>query len=320
MNKLKIGLKQLIAPIYHLPYYIEIKNRAKRSKKCFFSEQDLKIALESLGLRRENIKLIVYIKQNKLSGFTETVPWIKESEIITKISDKVLYDLKNEKNKFLIILDDYEFENIAKTLRKNGLKDGLHFLSAISGSALRKEYIQSGGQAFWKDVEKQRKIGKEFWLERILLMRNFIDDNCKSVLDLGCWECELSQFLPENIIYMGCDYVKRRDDTIVCDLNQYEFPNVSFDTAYISGSLEYMEHLDWYFDQICLAEKSVVLSYSALEYFPLIERRKRKSWVNHLTSAEIINFMHERGFILKDTAFWGKWTVIYKFIKVSAFP
>ena len=246
-------------------------------------------------------------QMNRCSFNGQVTRWVKPADAV---------NLGNRP--FFVVYGDFCFRSVAKKLRACGLKDGIDFLSIMNAEQFRNAYQKQGTQRQWKDVESDTKLSKRFWMERIQLMRDMIEDDCKSVLDLGCWECELESLLPDTVQYIGCDYVKRRDDTIVCDLNNYEFPEIAFDVAYISGSLEYMEHLDWYFDQISKAEKMIVMSYSALEYYPLIDLRKGKSWVSHLSSLEIIQALAERGFELSDSAFWGQWTVIMKFKRINS--
>lgn len=303
-------IKKIISPFYYLPYKIELAVLKKISGPCILSETDLKHFLKDKDKKYIGVasckRILDELQMNDdykwLMDFPEE--WVIASAVRQWKQDV-----------FYLILAPFRHEKVAGELRKNGLIEGIQFISLLNGKVYRQQYRVNTVQKNWFDVEKLRKTNKEFWQERILKMSSMIDDNAKNILDLGCWECELEEYLPEGIQYYGCDYVKRREDTIVCDLNQYEFPQINFDVSYISGSLEYMKNLGWYFEQICKANLEVILSYSALEYFPLIEKRKNKSWVNHLTIIEIIEYMKEQGFTLETSDFWGKWTIILKFTR-----
>ncbi len=312
MFSLKRTLRMAIAPIYYLPYYFRQKIYSQRNDLCIMEDCQMEEFLSVC--QKKASKVIGFVpghsgtrRKYKRRWFHRIDFWESRMKALKYTGEKTL----------IIVFQDYGAEKTAAGLRKMGLRDGIDFIFATDGGMFRTKYARTGRQAIWQKVEKRRKINKSLWIERIRKMRDFIGSDCKTVLDLGCWECELEQFLPKTIKYIGCDYVKRRADTIVCDLNQYQFPAVDFDVAYISGSLEYMTNIEWYFDQICKANKQVVMSYSALEYFPLIDKRKGKSWTNHLTMTEIMVCMGKRGFRLVDSAFWGRWTVLFNFVRIA---
>lgn len=284
--------------------------KRKTNDPYILSEADLKSFLKNIN--KKYIGVASSKRILKELQINDNYKWLKDFPDEWRIATAVR---EWKQDAFYLILAPLQHEKIAGELRKNGFTEGVQFISLLNGRTYRQQYIEKAVQKNWFDVEKLRKTNKEFWQERIFKMASMIDKKVKSVLDLGCWECELEEYLPEEIKYYGCDYVKRRGDTIVCDLNRYEFPKIDFDVAYISGSLEYMENLEWYFEQICNAKLEVILSYSALEYFPLIDKRKNKSWVNHLTIIEIIEYMREQGFSLKTSDFWGRWTIIMKFVR-----
>lgn len=223
-------------------------------------------------------------------------------------------DIRQEADCFYVLWEMSIYPQLAQRMRKTGMREGLDFILALDAAKYRRDN-QYGRQKSWRDVEKKRRTTKYIWVERIEIMRSLISRESSSVLDLGCWESELRDYLSSGVRYYGCDYVRRDEDTIVCDLNAYEFPDVAFDTAYISGSLEYMENLEWYFDHICRAGREIIMSYSSLEHYPFIQWRQDKSWVNHLSISELRDEMNKRGFRLTDSAFWGRWTSILKFEK-----
>ncbi len=51
----------------------------------------------------------------------------------------------------------------------------------------------------------------------------------------------LREFLSKDVTYYGLDYTSRSDDTIVCDLNAREFPDIKTDVVFCSG-LTYSIH------------------------------------------------------------------------------
>lgn len=143
------------------------------------------------------------------------------------------------------------------------------------------------------------------WKERIHQLASFIEDE-QVILDLGCGPMWLREMLPPGIHYMGCDYTKREDTTLICDFNKKEFPAVQADACFVSGVLEYVEDPDWFLDRICACCDALLLSYCTTDYHP--DRRSRASlhWVNHLSFTELMDKMEARGFILCKRGMAGR--------------
>lgn len=307
--KIRDLIKNIMKPVYYLPYNIQLFIKGRKQEMLLPGIEQVQ---ELLGDEKINV-ICVY---SELKRVEQLKKGVSESEVGRYLTHWVNIDQVMEgkrENTLYVLLELFEYPDMAKRLHEKGLKDGKDFILLVDGARYRENYKEASRQRKWVEVEDIRKMNKQDWIKRIILMKDLIGEHNRSVLDIGCWEGELKEYLQGTIRYYGCDYVKRQQDTIVCDLNHYEFPTVDFDVAYISGSLEYMENLEWYFDQICKANHEVILSYSLLEYFPLIDIRKKKSWVNHLTVLEIMEYMKRRKFLLATSAFWGKWTVIFKF-------
>lgn len=302
-------IKCIVKPVYYLPYNIRLLIKGRKQELVLPDAELIKNLFE--GMERNIVGVVSTYKRigEVKKGVCELgvdkyfVKWICIDEIQKDLTCDNLY----------ILFELFEYTSMTRLLHEKGLRDGKEFILLLDGGRYIENYQGTSKQRNWVEVENVRRMSKQDWINRIVLMKDLIGTKNRSVLDIGCWECELKEYLGNDITYYGCDYVKRQKDTIVCDLNHYEFPNIDFDVAYISGSLEYMENLEWYFDQICKANHEVILSYSLLEYFPLIDLRKRKSWVNHLSAIDIIEYMKRRNFLLTTSEFWGKWTVIFKF-------
>lgn len=121
-----------------------------------------------------------------------------------------------------------------------------------------------------------------------------IQEDCRTLLDLGCGEMHIRKFLKPGIKYYGCDYKKRDKDTIVCDLSQNEFPQINVDCIFIAGVLEYL--VNWY-DVLREASKhtdQILMCYSTLE----AATERDPIWVNAISSDGIIKLMAQCGFFL----------------------
>ena len=100
---------------------------------------------------------------------------------------------------------------------------------------------------------------------------------------------------------------------MVCDLNNYEFPDKEFDLIFCSGSIEYLNDTDWFFEKLSLAKKQVIMSYCTMERLPMLSIRRGNSWESNLTSFEIMGMMRNKGFDLRHTEAFNESTVIFDF-------
>jgi hypothetical protein len=146
----------------------------------------------------------------------------------------------------------------------------------------------------WKDAE----YFDEAWKNRIKQMAAFIPQNA-TVLDLGCGKEWLKEFLPYNCCYWGCDYVSRNYETIICDFNKYQFPNLQVDICFVSGCLEYVEDYSWFIQKITEVSNYCIISYCSIDYFPNLKERTQRHWVNHLRNEELIDIFLKFNFSIE---------------------
>jgi hypothetical protein len=145
----------------------------------------------------------------------------------------------------------------------------------------------------WKEIE----YFNPQWKERIIRMHEHIKD-ANSIVDYGCGEMWLKEFLGENVKYIGVDYTQRQEHTVICDFNKSEFPSIKTDAAFISGCLEYIEDYEWFIKNVCAYHNKCVISYCILDKFPDSEFRKARTWVNHLTEEDLISLFNKNSFKL----------------------
>lgn len=135
------------------------------------------------------------------------------------------------------------------------------------------------------------------WASRILFMAGFIESG-NSIVDLGCGPGWLKKFLPPGCVYYGCDAIARDGNTIVCDFNKNEFPDIFVDVAFISGVLEYVREWEWFIECSTKCSNKIVMSYCTSDYFPDRKYRKELGWVNSLSISTIIKLLEENGFAI----------------------
>ena len=130
----------------------------------------------------------------------------------------------------------------------------------------------------------------------------WLDENVHSVIDYGAGEMFLKTLLPPNCVeYYPIDYIRRSDETIVCDLNAGDFPDISADVAVLTGILEFLTTCESLLRHVAATTKQkIILSYMTLERFPDIEGRRASAYVSHFTEREVIDMLAQNGFALKD--------------------
>lgn len=153
---------------------------------------------------------------------------------------------------------------------------------------LLKKIINRGRKALGlKPVWQQIEYFNPDWKIRIKKMAVHIR-NGESVIDLGCGQMWLKEFLPSSNRYTGVDYKNRGEDTVVTDFNKGDFPNAKADVFFVSGCMEYVYDHCAFIEKIAKSGRRCVISYCCVEDYPEIERRRERAWVNDLTREEVI--------------------------------
>ena len=167
----------------------------------------------------------------------------------------------------------------------------------------------------WKEIE----YFDETWKNRIKEMSALIPDGVSSLIDVGCGKSWLKQFIKSDIRYFGLDYQRRDENTIVCDLNNKEFPNIEVDLAFCSGVFEYIEqsNIDWFMKNLNHCASHIVISYCSLDLNPKIKVRKSYGWKNHYKKSDFIRLVSEFGFELDTELSPIDGNNIFKFNKVE---
>ena len=109
----------------------------------------------------------------------------------------------------------------------------------------------------------------------------------------------LKTFLREGTDYYPVDYLKRFEETIVCDLNTGFFPDLEVDVAVLNGVLEFLTTAEALLKHACgRSRKKVILSYMTVDRFPNIEARRASGYVSDLTEMRIIQILEKCSFRL----------------------
>ncbi|MDR2547750.1 MAG: hypothetical protein LBC96_09665 [Lachnospiraceae bacterium] len=92
----------------------------------------------------------------------------------------------------------------------------------------------------------------------------YITTGDESVVDLGAGNMNLKMFIHPDISYYPVDFKSRSDETIVCDLNKGEFPDIYADVYVLCAMLYYMEDPVALLKQcILFTEKKIIIALNS---------------------------------------------------------
>ncbi len=206
----------------------------------------------------------------------------------------------------------------ATKIISDGGREGIDFYSIVDyGAYIEKTEILlnkiKGSVREWRDNEYLTSD----WYSRCETLLGFVESKDSTLLDIGCGsgnviECIRNMDL-EQIKYYGLDYVSRNENTLVYDLNEYQFPDEEYDVFLCSGVIEYVVDADWFFEQFSKCRKQAVISYCLMERADSVLDRRRSCWKSDLTMRQIINMMSCQGFVLFNSKTINELTVCMDF-------
>ena len=135
---------------------------------------------------------------------------------------------------------------------------------------------------------------------RVEMFSRWIPRDVRSVVDYGAGKMYLREYLPPEAAYFPVDYIRRNEQTILCDLNQGVFPEIRTDVAVCSGVLEFIYTAEALLTHVCAhTGKLVILSYLGVDNFPDIDGRRASAYVSDLSEKQIVDLMESNGFQLE---------------------
>lgn len=149
----------------------------------------------------------------------------------------------------------------------------------------------------WPDLEDN--INWDLMKPSVELFSEWINVTTKSLVDYGAGQMYLKTFLSKDVEYYPVDYIKRFDNTIVCDLNTGNFPDLQADVAVLNGVLEFLTTAEDLIKHVC--EKTanmIIISYMTVDKFPNITGRRTSGYLSDLTELKIIQLLDDGGFKL----------------------
>ncbi len=164
----------------------------------------------------------------------------------------------------------------------------------------------------WKRIE----YFNEDWKQRIEMMSRYIDKN-DSVVDMGCGLMWLEKYIPNTVEYHAVDYKYRDKNTVICDFNKLEYPNISADIYFLSGLLEYIRHPNSLIENICTYSEKCIISYCTVDIFDDIPLRRYRGWESHLSKSELIDIFTKNNMYLLSSECTATENTVFVFCKAK---
>lgn len=215
--------------------------------------------------------------------------------------------LRNEKIDDLIVIinDTRKYEEIKKKLEKYGLIENIHFFNGwkLDSNFYHEVYADKGWQEFEQSDTNALKRQRQGWKDRARAMSQLIPEDVKVLMDIGCGEELLKEFLCKDIKYYGLDYCERNKETIICDINKEKLPDIKVDLYYMAGIIDYVTDIPNFIKQLSRA-KYVVMSKTRNERFIRLDDKVMESgYMNYGTNSyycsNLITDMFENGFVCR---------------------
>ena len=187
----------------------------------------------------------------------------------------------------IVISSNIYFDDIKERL----LEDGFDEKQIISYNLFLQKNI------VWADLEDS--IDWDLMKPSVELFSKWIGIETGSVVDYGAGQMYLKRFLRSDVQYFPVDYIRRFDETIVCDLNTGIFPELRTDAAICNGVLEFLVTPDELLKHICkMTSRIIIISYMTVDKFPNIDGRRTSGYVSDLTECNILDVLAQGGFQL----------------------
>ena len=154
-------------------------------------------------------------------------------------------------------------------------------------------------QITWRELEHATVWGMH--TGRIEMIAGWIPAGVRSVADYGAGKLGLRRLLDPSIAYYPIDYVKRSEDTIICDFDQDMLPELKTDVSVCTATLVFIAGAKELLEHICMRTSDrIILSYVLLETFRDVEGRRASGYISDLTDRDIRTMLGRHGFELRE--------------------
>ncbi len=150
----------------------------------------------------------------------------------------------------------------------------------------------------WKDLEDAVVWGTH--TGRVKDIAEWIPAGVRSVADYGEGKLNLKKYLAPATAYYPIDYIKRSQETIICDFDQDRLPDIKADVSVCTATLIFITHAPELLEHLCTHTlQTIILSYVTLDTFPNVTGRRASGYMNDFTQQELQAMLSKYGFKLE---------------------
>ncbi len=147
------------------------------------------------------------------------------------------------------------------------------------------------------------------WDERTKILAGYIQPGAR-VVEFGAGNMALKAFLPKNCSYTPTDIYLRSEEFLQCDLNKkIELDLTGYDTAIISGVLEYVYDVEKVFKQIEPSIEYVILSYDCSDISNA--NRLKRGWLSDYTKTDLQAIFTNNNYEIVDEQEWRNQSIFF---------
>lgn len=220
--------------------------------------------------------------------------------------------LEEDKEGLLILIGSiiYHME-IEFQLRDMGFEEDVHYKWAIGFCG------DETCPRLWKHTEYKDRTNNaanlnfvevsEEWLEILRMAARVIDaERFDTIVDICAGNGRIRPFLPEHIRYIPMDYIPYSEDTVVCDLMKYEFPDLAATLppastcALLIGGINYAPDWRWLLRKIAECCDTFICAHNDFVRINREYRRSRYTSNNAIFNHQIILEMQKLGFKMTE--------------------
>lgn len=124
------------------------------------------------------------------------------------------------------------------------------------------------------------------------VVSKMIPEKCTTVIDLGAASGMLENYLNKNVTFIPVDYMKIRDDEVICDFNKYEFPDIDEDKKncciVMCGIIQAVKDWKWLLRKSGESADTIIISHNDIVRVNRDFRREKLTWNNAVFNHQII--------------------------------
>ncbi len=181
----------------------------------------------------------------------------------------------------------------------------------------------------WTELYKKNKdlIDQGYFQERTQIISKMLPwETFHSVLDLAAGAMLIKKYLPlsESCKYIPIDFIPYSKETIVCNLDAYEYPSIegsSIDCAILSGTLELVRDWKWLLQKTSKITHRMIISIVTADIFnqgyPTMRTRFEHGFLTNIYPHELILYMQKLGYQLTAAKERHQLDNIYLFERVQ---